>query len=173
MTKKHGRRSSKKKGKHGGWRPNAGAKAKLEFEDRLEVGRWCEDEWRRQHVAACDERLAQDPRLDVYLSYVRDASYILKAKTSEERQERHAEHSKAIAEELPRAKLALSKRQPRLKGVRGPIIQAAFGHFRPTCLGLTPSAVDDSWKWYRGYVKECLEDLDTPNPNNAHLSDET
>ncbi len=164
-----------KKVKHGGKRLNAGAKAKLDYQGRLAVGSWCEVEWKRQHIAARDKREAQDPRLEVYLSYVRDASDILKAKTSKERQHRINEHSKLIAGEYSEAKPALAERQPRLKGPRGTIIQEALVRFRPSYPRLTPSAVNAAWVWFRDFEEQLREDLkdSTRNPDNAHFSDES
>jgi hypothetical protein len=167
------------KRQHGGKRANAGRKALLNAKARLDIGSWCEAESRRLKLNDRAQHEANHPDLDVYHDLVRRADWILEAETAEDRQQRFQGHADSIDEERPEIKRSRAFRQPQRRkkgtGLRQQIIQAAWVRFRGDCPELTPGRVDSAWKWFRRFEERIRDDLrgSTPNPDNAHFSDET
>jgi hypothetical protein len=166
---------------HGGKRDNSGRKAMLDQKGRLDVGSWCEAENKRLRAADRAQHEAEHPDLEVYHDHIGEGTleWIHEAKTPEDRAKRLEEHATSIAEELPKIRSSRAFRQLHQRkkdsGLRKPIIQAAWVHFRDDYPRLTPGSVDSAWKWFRRYEKQFRDSRSwhTPNPDNAHFADET
>jgi hypothetical protein len=155
----------------GGKRPGAGRPEILTKKVKLDVGGWCEDQWRQAQLAALKEQIDGDQRLVDYRQTVRRAHLTPVRDRARWLDEHLPQHEADVAEDLRDAlgsdnynappRRIIRYAQPRLKGIRDKIINDAIEHFKPTCPGITSRAVKAAWTRFRKFemgVRRSLTD---------------